>query len=443
MPSRRIPSALKRSLAPKGRHELLVSAGVDGSFVQPPLTYSDPRLRAFLNVTFDVLYDWNIQTGAIYFGEQLDHMLGLRPGAFPRSVEGWFERLHQDDRERVSDAIWRSVSDGARFCCEYRLRHGDGSFRLIHDQGVILTDEAGDPANMIGAMRDITGEREVRLALREANELHRVLFRLPSPALQVGASGAYLDADERALAFFERTRAEMLAATIHDDFPPEVCAAVSGELAGDDRIVELDVTCTVRGRPKTLLLTIIPAHLGDERSYFLLGTDITEQRAMQDELSRSGRALRRQARISDERNTALRVLLEQREHDRRELEQRIVDNVEHLIDPTLDRLSRALRHRPERLEVEAVRVNLREIVGPFAQRLRGAQQLAGCGAPLTRRETEVANLVRLGNTSAEIAEALHISASSVAFHRANVRRKLGLPKGGPRLETHLAALGRE
>ena len=63
--------------------------------------------------------------------------------------------------------------------------------------------------------------------------------------------------------------------------------------------------------------------------------------------------------------------------------------------------------------------------------------------PLTRREIEVANLVRLGKTSAEIAEALHISTSSVAFHRANLRRKLGLPKGGPRLETHLAALARD
>jgi DNA-binding CsgD family transcriptional regulator/PAS domain-containing protein len=439
MPSRRIPPTLKKNLAPRGRGALLVSAGVDGSFAQPPLTYSDPRLRAFLSVTFDILYDWNIQTGAIYFGEQLDRMLGLRPGAFPRSVEGWLDRLHRDDRERVRDAVWLSVSRCAPFRCEYRLRHGDGSFRLIHDQGVILADEAGDPANMIGAMRDITSEREVQLALREVNELHRVLFRLPSPAMQVDASGAYLDADERALGFFERTRDEMLAATIRDDFPPEVCAAVAGELDRDGRPVELDVTCTVHGKPKALLLTIIPAHLGDERRYFLLGTDITEQRAMQDELSRSERALRRQATISDERNTALRVLLEQREQDRRELEQRIVQNVEHLIDPTLDRLSRALRHRPERLEIEAVRMNLREIVGPFGHRIAGTDG----GRPLTRRETEVANLVRLGNTSAEIADALHISTSSVAFHRANVRRKLGLTKGGPRLETHLAALGRD
>jgi len=256
----------------------------------------------------------------------------------------------------------------------------------------------------------------------------------------VDADGSYLDADETALAFFERSRDEMLGARMADDFPAVVCDAVTGTTGDDQDVVELDVTCRVRGRDKTLLLSVIPAHLGDRLCYFLLGTDITAQRAMQDELGRSERALRRQTTILDERNTALRVLLEQREQDRRELELRVVRNVERLIDPSLDRLSRALRHQAERLEVEAVRVNLREIVGPFAERLDGARS---AGPPLTRRETEVANLVRLGKTSAEIAEALHISSSSVAFHRANVRRKLGLPKGGPRLETHLVALGRD
>jgi DNA-binding CsgD family transcriptional regulator len=54
----------------------------------------------------------------------------------------------------------------------------------------------------------------------------------------------------------------------------------------------------------------------------------------------------------------------------------------------------------------------------------------------------VANFVRLGKTTDEIAETLHISRSAVSFHRANVRRKMGLPKGGPTLSTHLANLGR-
>ena len=203
--------------------------------------------------------------------------------------------------------------------------------------------------------------------------------------------------------------------------------------------VDLEVDTMIGNEVKSLVLTLIPCHIGDERGYFMLGTDITAQKALQRELARSERTLRRQATILDERNAALRVLLEQREQDRAELEARIVSNVEHLIEPTVDRLSRMLTHRPERLEVESLRVNLREIVGPFAQRLHNADG----GPTLTRREKEVANFVRLGKTTAEIAETLHIGRSSVAFHRANLRRKLGLPKRGPHLSSHLDAMSRE
>ena len=330
MPGIRIPFPLRRR-SPVPEASDLLGFGVD-AVAPAPITNDDPRLRAFLSVTFDVLYDLDVRTGTLSFSDRIDHLLGLEAGEFPRSLGGWLERLHPDDRDAAAAAVWHSIARRTPFRLEYRLRHADGTYRTIDDQGVILSDAGGEPASMIGAMRDVTAERETDLAAREA------------------------------------------------------------------------------------------------------------QRAMQDELARSERALRRQTTILDERNTALRVLLEQREQDRRELEQRIVGNVERLIDPSLDRLSRALRRRPERLEVEAVRYNLREIVSPFIEKLAPRHP---SGPPLTRREIEVANLVRLGKTSAEIAEALHISASSVAFHRANVRRKLGLPKGGPRLETHLAALGRE
>ena len=81
---------------------------------QPPLTYDDPRLQAFLGVTFDVLYDWNIATGAIYFSEQIDHILGLPAGGFPRTLEGWLERIHPDDHEHVGDALGMSVTTTRR-----------------------------------------------------------------------------------------------------------------------------------------------------------------------------------------------------------------------------------------------------------------------------------------------------------------------------------------
>jgi DNA-binding CsgD family transcriptional regulator/PAS domain-containing protein len=429
MPSFRITPPLRSAL----------SSGSATPRPQPPITAKDPRLQAFLQVSFGVLYDWNIENGAIAFSEQLDELLGLPAGAFPRHIEGWLESIHPDDHDATMAALAEAVLENRPFICDYRLQHADGSWLTVSDQGVLLTNRSGRATNMIGALRDVTRERAAQAVQREADELRRVLFRLPSPAMQVDAGGAYVDADARALEFFERSRDEMLASSVGDDFAPEVAATITGvhDAAGSAE-AELEVECTVNGRPRHLLLSIIPTRFAGEPGAFLLGTDISGQKLMQQALGRSERALRRQATILDERNTALKVLLEQREQERRELEERIVRNVDDLIAPTLDRLSHALHHRPERLEIDALKANLREIVSPFGRRLARA----GDGrAPLTRREKEVANLVRQGRTSDEIGQALHVSRAAVAFHRANIRRKLGIPKRGPHLATHLTALG--
>jgi PAS domain S-box-containing protein len=439
VPSRRIPKYFYQGVRVEGG-DGLATPGILGGWEQPPIGTTDPRLSAFLRVNFDVLYDWNVQTGAIYFSEQLDELLGYPHGQFPRSLQGWLEHLHPEDRADASEQLWQSVHDERAFHAEYRMRRTAGDYLWVSDQAIVLTDEKSRPTNVVGAMRDVTHERQAHRVQREAEELHRVLFRLGSPVMHVDGAGRYLDADSSALAFFERTRDEMLASSVHQDFPGTVDGLIGAEHPAPEGGVQLEVDCSVSGRTKTLMLTVIPCHLGDQRTYFLLGTDITAQKTLQRELARSERALRRQATILDERNAALRVLLAQREEDRHELEQRIVQNVEHLIEPSLERLSKALYHRPERPEIEALHQNLREIVGPFAQRLLRN----GDGrAPLTRREFEVADLVRLGKTTAEIAAALHISQSAVSFHRANIRTKLGLPKGGTQLSTHLAALARE
>jgi DNA-binding CsgD family transcriptional regulator/PAS domain-containing protein len=438
MPSFRIPPPLRHILPARGSDISVASPGFAGTQPQPPITSRDKRLQAFLDVTFDVLYDWNIETGAIAFTDRIDELLGLPAGSFPRSIEGWLDRIHLDDHDPTMEALSQSILGETPFSCEYRLRRGDGTWATVSDQGVLLTGRGGRATNMLGAIRDVTRERAAQAVRREADELRRVLFGLPSPAMQVDESGAYVDADDHALAFFQRTREEMLARNVADDFPDAVAHMI---VAGDTpEVGELEVSCDVHGAMRHLLLSVVPTRISGSRGCFLLGADITEQKAMQEALARSERALRRQATILDERNAALKVLLEQREQDQRELEQRIVSNVDQLIEPTLQRLSRSLRHRPERLEIDALRANLREIVGPFGQRLAEG---GASGPALTRREREVADLVRHGRTSAEIAEVLHVSRAAVAFHRANIRRKLGIPKRGPRLATHLGSMSHD
>lgn len=147
-------------------------------------------------------------------------------------------------------------------------------------------------------------------------------------------------------------------------------------------------------------------------------------------------AERNAQRAIEERNIALRVLLDQRRQDRIELERNITSNLRNLVLPTLDRLARSLRSRPEAAQLEALTATLEEISGPFGRILEGSE---ASREHLTRREYEVAQLIRAGKTTVEIAETLHIGSATVTYHRASIRRKLGLGPRSPHLSAYLAS----
>ncbi|HJW76353.1 MAG TPA: PAS domain-containing protein [Thermoleophilia bacterium] len=390
-----------------------------------------------MRVNFDALYDWDVRTGFVDFTERLDALLGYPPGGFPRSFDGWLAEIHPDDRLAVAESVERSVATASTFREEYRLRKADGEYLLIRDNSVVVALGGGTPSHMLGAMRNVTHEREHERALQEAGELHRFLLaNIVNPILVTDGEGRVIEANPAAQAFFESEESGLVGCGLDEFMPPEVVRLTRGAASSSSES-ELAVDFEIGERLKTLLITVVAGAVGAHNA-FVFGTDITVRKRMQEELERSHDLLRAQAKALDERNTALRVVLEQRAQDRKELEQRIMVNIDRLIYPTLDRLERVLGGRPEALDVESLQGNLREIVGPFAGTLASESH----DRPLTRREYEIADLVRLGKTTDEIAEALHVSRSVVSFHRSNIRKKLGLRPGGPRLTTHLAALSR-
>ena len=405
---------------------------------------SDRRFLAFLDVNFDVLYDWDIASGTIAFSDQMSALLGLPDGSALHSFDEWLERIHPEDRDSAVANLRRSLKQAARYRDEYRLRREDGGYVVVSDQGLVLLGADGTPAHMVGAMRDVTQEREAQRARGESEELYQTLFRhTANPAFHVDAKGRYLDVNQAALDFFECARDEVVGRHVGDHFPAEVQGALATGAATEEEwggLAGLEVDVAARSAAKTLILTVVPCYVGGRRTFFLLGTDITAQELIRRELERSEETLRTQAKILEERNTALRVFLEQREQDRLELEERIRANIERLIHPTLSRLERLLGTRPESAQLAALRINLDEIVSPYARKLTALGSRTG---PLTRREFEIVNLIRLGKTTDEIAQALRVSRSVVSFHRGNIRRKLGLARGGPRLTTYVAGLAGE
>jgi len=133
-------------------------------------------------------------------------------------------------------------------------------------------------------------------------------------------------------------------------------------------------------------------------------------------------------------NTTLKVLLQQREEDKKELEERVLSNVKVLILPTIEKLKKFTLDPQYTAYLGLLESNLQQIVSPFSKRLSTAFH------NLTFTEMEIANFIRDGKNSKEISVLLNISKDTVDSHRQNIRKRLGLNKKKQNLQSYLLSM---
>ena len=135
-----------------------------------------------------------------------------------------------------------------------------------------------------------------------------------------------------------------------------------------------------------------------------------------------------------DRNTALRVLLEQQEKARRDLERTIMENLKKNLFPYLDLLQNKLKSRKEEMLVSIIKTNINEITSTFTQELPGAP------LDFTPREVQIAELIRQGKSSKDIALVFNLAVGTVDFYRNNLRKKLGIRNRKISLRNYLLTL---
>jgi len=135
----------------------------------------------------------------------------------------------------------------------------------------------------------------------------------------------------------------------------------------------------------------------------------------------------------EEANTALKVLLRQREEDKIELEEKVLLNVRELVLPYLEKLKMKKLGEKQRAYIGIIESNLNDIVSPFVHGLSSKL------IKLSPTELQVSNLIKQGNTTKEIAEIMNLATSTIDFHRNNIRKKFGIKNKKTNLRTYLSS----
>lgn len=125
------------------------------------LTESNVRYEYVTKATNDAIWDWNLETNVIEWGEGFQTYFGYDPRQMGHDEQSWINHIHPQDRDRIVNSFHHAVESGSDYWNdEYRYVKADGSIAYVTDRGFVIRNSNGKPVRMVGAMQDVTQKRE-------------------------------------------------------------------------------------------------------------------------------------------------------------------------------------------------------------------------------------------------------------------------------------------
>ena len=137
------------------------------------LEASEFRCKYALEGAGEGIWDWNEQTGAVYFSPGYNQMLGYEDGTIAENFKGWKPLVHPDDLGGVFDAHADYRAGRAPYySVEFRMLCKDGSYKWVLARGTVVSrDTDGRALRTIGTQSDISLLKSVQHCLHEQNLL--------------------------------------------------------------------------------------------------------------------------------------------------------------------------------------------------------------------------------------------------------------------------------
>jgi diguanylate cyclase (GGDEF)-like protein/PAS domain S-box-containing protein len=198
--------------------------------MEQKLRESEERYALAARAANDGIWDWNLNSGEVYYSPRWKSLLGLREELDITSPHYWLERVHFEDIERLNQALSDHLEGiTPTLECEYRVMHQDGAYRWMHCRGIALFDAQKKPYRLAGSQTDITTRKEIQEQLIH-RALHDELTGLPNRTLFV---------DRLAMAYEKSRRsAEKSAAVLFLDIDHfKVVNDSLGHVHGDDLLI--------------------------------------------------------------------------------------------------------------------------------------------------------------------------------------------------------------
>jgi PAS domain S-box-containing protein len=173
-----------------------------------------------------------VDTGGrrLYNSPAYQKILGYSPEELKATSS--IEQIHSDDRQRVVEAAEKARRTGRGERLEYRIRHKDGSWRILESTASVMRNAKGETTGLVIVNRDITERKQAEEMLAHS-VLHDSLTALPNRPL-------FLDRLQHAVALSERRSTSSKLAVLFIDVDEfKVYNDSLGHAVGDELLIQI------------------------------------------------------------------------------------------------------------------------------------------------------------------------------------------------------------
>jgi len=194
--------------------------------MEKALAYSEKRLKLALDSASDAVWDWQVDTGQVFYSSRWYRMLGYEPYELPQAFETWKKLTHPDDVQSSLETIFRHLELAESFEIELRMKTKEGGWRWILSRGkTVEKDDQGKATRMLGTHMDITERKSVENRLAESTERFRMLFDNMASGVAIyeavdkGEDFVFVDLNRAGLKIGRKNREEIIGKRVTDIFP--------------------------------------------------------------------------------------------------------------------------------------------------------------------------------------------------------------------------------
>jgi PAS domain S-box-containing protein len=135
--------------------------------INEELYKSNERYDIVEKATSDTIWDWDIKTGGFIWSKGVEIVFGYKKEDVGTNLQWWFEKIHPEDSLKMSVKLYSFIEQKAeKWQDYYRFMCADGTFKYVFDRGFLVMDEDRNVVRMIGAIQDITKQKEEEQRLK-------------------------------------------------------------------------------------------------------------------------------------------------------------------------------------------------------------------------------------------------------------------------------------